>query len=70
MDPGRVVGTGDHNQNRPYMICITKMGRLTTRNSKHIKATPITVDQYLWGKLGKSTLATVDDILKHFEKFT
>ena len=45
---GRVFGRGDHNHsNRSYTIRLTKTGCIINRNSKHIKATPITAKQYL-----------------------
>ena len=66
---GTVVGRGYHNYNsRSYMICVTKTGWLITRNSKHIKARPTTAEQYLWNRLGKNTMDTVDGILKQFKK--
>ena len=43
---GTVVGRGDHNHNRLHMIHITKTGKLITGNSKHVKAAPITAEQY------------------------
>ena len=68
---GTVVGRGDHkHNNRSYMICITKTGQIVTRNSKHVKATPITAEQYLLDQLSKSNVDIMDDILKHFEKYT
>ena len=68
---GTVVGGGDHNCNNTlYMINITKTGQLITRNSKHLKATPITAEQYHQDQLSKITVDTVDDILKHIEKHT
>ena len=36
-------------------------------DSRHIRTTPITAELYLWNQLSKSTVDTVDDILKHFE---
>ena len=32
---------------------MTKTGQLITRNSKHVKPTQITVEQYLWDELDK-----------------
>ena len=52
------------------MIHITKTGQRVTRNSKHMKATSITAEQYLWEQLSKINVDAVDDILKHVEKHT
>ena len=52
------------------MIHIAKTGQIVTRNSKHMKETPITIEQYFWNQLSKGIVETVDDILKHFEKHT
>ena len=42
-----VIGKEDHSHNnRSYMICLTKRGQIVTRNRKHIKAIPITAEQY------------------------
>ena len=41
---GTVEGKGDHNRNRYYTIHITKTAQHITRNSKHVKTTPITPD--------------------------
>ena len=49
------------------MTHITRTGRLITRKSKHIKTTTITTEQYFLDQLGKNTVDTVDDILKHFD---
>ena len=38
------------------------------KNSRHMKATPIIVKQYLRDQLTKSTGNPLDDILEHFEK--
>ena len=60
---GTVVGRGDHNcNNRSYMISIPKTGRLITRNSSHVKATPITAEQYLEYQISKNNVDTVDEI--------
>ena len=45
----------NNHKNRSYTIHITKMGWLLTRNSKHVKATPITAEQYLEDQVGKHT---------------
>ena len=50
------------------MVQIMKTGQVVTRNSKHIKATPIMAKQFLRDQLHKSTTDPVDEILKHFEK--
>ena len=66
---GTVVGRGDHNHsNRSYMIRITKNGWEVRRNSKHVKATPITAKQYLGDQLTKYKTDPLDEILKHHEK--
>ena len=45
---GTVVGRGDHSHsNRSYMIRFSKTDQVVIRNSKHIKATPVTAKQYL-----------------------
>ena len=49
------------------MIHITKPGQVVIRNGKHIKATPVTAEEYLQEHLSQTT---VDDFLKHFEKHT
>ena len=46
---------------------ITKTDRLITKNSKHVKATLITSEQYLQDQVSRNT---VDDFLKYFEKHT
>ena len=49
---GTVVGRGDHNHsNRSYTTRLTKMDHLINRNSKHIKTTPITAEQYIKDQL-------------------
>ena len=41
---------------------------MVTRNSKHIKETPITDEQYLWDQLGKHTKTEpLEDFLKQYE---
>ena len=41
---------------------------MITRNSKHIKATPIIADQYLWDKLDKYTKTNpLENFLKQCE---
>ena len=68
---GTVVGRRNHNNNnRSYMIYISKIHKLFTRNSKHINTTPITTGQYLLVQSDKSFVDTEDDILKQFEKHT
>ena len=63
-----MVDRVDHNNNNKlYMMHITKTGQIVTRNRKHIKETPITAEQYFWDQVNKTT---VDDILKTFEKHT
>ena len=53
-----------------HMIHMTKTGKIVTKNRKHINATLVTADQYLWDQLGKNTVDMLDDILKDFEKKT
>ena len=44
---------------------MTKTGLLITRNSKHVKATPITAKQYLQDQLNENIrIDTVEDIFK------
>ena len=54
---GTVEGRGDpsHN-NRSYMIHITKTGQIVIKKKKHIKATPITVEQFLQDQIRQKTL--------------
>ena len=53
---GTVVGRGDHNHNnRSYTLQVTKAGHIITRNSKHMKSTPITAEQYLRDQLTQHT---------------
>ena len=59
-----VVGRGDHNHsNRSCIIRITMIGHKVTRNSKYIKAIPITAKQYLRDKLTKNMVDPVDELL-------
>ena len=51
------------------MIHITKSGQKVTKR-KHIKATSITAEQYIWDQLIKNTVDRLHDILKYFEKQT
>ena len=49
------------------IICVTKTGRMITRNSKHIKTTSITAAQYLWDQLDKhSKTDPLEDFLKQY----
>ena len=42
-----IVGVGDHYHNNiSYTIRITRTGHIVTRNTKHIKITPITAEEY------------------------
>ena len=62
---GTVVGRGDHNHNnRSYTIRVTKTGCIITRNSKHIKTTPITTEQYIRDQHTWHTEDPVDKMLK------
>ena len=48
-----IIEKGDHNHNdQSYSVQVMKTGQLITRNSKHVKATPITAD------IGTSCLVT------------
>ena len=58
-------GNNNHN-NRSFTIWIKK-GCLITRNSKHIKTTPITAEQYLWDQLTWHTDDPPYKILKQYE---
>ena len=62
---GTVEGKEDHNQNnRYYTIHITKTAQHITRNSKHVKTTPITSRQYVQDQLNKNIRAdTVEGII-------
>ena len=65
---GRVIGRGNHDcGNRLFMIGITKASWRVTRNSKHIKTTPITAEQYLRAQLSKCKTDPMDEILKYFK---
>ena len=47
---------------------IAKTGRMITRNSKHLKGTSITAEQYLWDQLDKHTKTDpLEDFLKQYE---
>ena len=50
-----MVGRGDNKHNRSYTIRITKTGHIIIRNSKHIKSTCITTEQYLKDQLIQHT---------------
>ena len=69
---GTIVGQGDHNHiDRSYTTWIRKTGQLIIRNSKHVKPTWITVEQYLWDQLDKHTVTDpLEDILKQIVKLT
>ena len=44
---GMIIDKENQNQNdQLYQVCMTKMGWLITRNSKHVKVTPIISEQY------------------------
>ena len=63
-----IVGIGDHNHNnRSCTIRITRTGCIVTRNSKDIKTTPITAEQYFRDQLIWLTDDPVDRILKWYE---
>ena len=40
-----------HHNDRSYKVKVTMTGWLTTRNSKHLKAIPITGEEYLRGSV-------------------
>ena len=64
-----VAGRGNYNHsNRSCMIIISKTCWVVTRNNKHIKAIPVTAEQYLMDQINKNTAEPLDDILKHCEK--
>ena len=67
---GKKVGNRECNHNnQSYIIWVTKTGRTITRNSKHIKAKPITAEQYLQDQLDKHTKSDpVEEFLKQFEQ--
>ena len=51
---GRVVKKEDQNHNdQAYRICIIKTGWIITRNSKHGKVMPITLQKHLRDQLSK-----------------
>ena len=65
---GTIVCIGNHNlNNRSYTISITVTGYIVTRNSKHIKTTPITAEQYLKDHLTQHTNDLVERMLKQYE---
>ena len=41
-----------------YQVWLMKMGRVITWNTKHIRHTPVTVEQYLWDQLAKARKQT------------
>ena len=68
---GTVVGRGGQNHNnRSHVIRISERGQIVTRNSKHIKATPITAEQYLRDQINENTTDPLNEILKNYEKLT
>ena len=68
---GTVVGIGNHNHNnRSYIIRFTKTGCIITRNSKHIKTTPITAEQYLRDQHTHHAEDPLDKILKQYESLS
>ena len=66
MANGIIIDKVDYNHNdQSYRVKEMETRCLITRNSKHIKATPITAEKYPWEKLSKNTMmVTVEDILK------
>ena len=65
---GTVVGRGNHNHNnRSFTIRVTKTGFNTTGNSKHIKMTPITAEQYLRDQLTWYREDLLDKTSKQYE---
>ena len=72
MDPwhNNIKGNQNHN-NWSYKVCMTRVGWLITRYSKHFKATPITSEQYLRDWLSKHRKTdTLKDIIIQFENQT
>ena len=69
---GTIEGKGDHSHNdRSYTIQVTKTGQLISSNSKHVKPTQITAEQYLWDQLDNNIVRDpLEDILKQLEKQT
>ena len=64
-------GTGNDNHfNKSYTIRVTKTGCIITRNSKHIKTTLITAEQYLRDQLTQHTEDPLDKILKQYESLS
>ena len=47
-----------------------KTGQAVNRNSKHIRATPVTAKQYLRNQITKNTADPMDMILKQYGKLT
>ena len=67
---GRKKVTPSHND-QSYKVQVTKMGWLITKNSKHIKPTPITAEQYPRFRLSRGRETdTLEDIIKDFERQT
>ena len=68
---GTIVGTDNHSHiNRSYTIRITRMGYIITSNSKHIKTTPITAEQYLRDQLMQHMNDPVHKIIKQYKKLS
>ena len=66
-----MAGRGDHNHsNRSYTIQLTKTGCIINRNSKNIKATLITGEQYIRDQLTQHTEDFLDKTLKHCKKLS
>ena len=62
---GTVVGRGNHkHNNKSYTIRVTKTGCIIARNSKHIKTTPTTAEQYLRDQLTQHMEHPVDKKLR------
>ena len=50
------------------MIEMSNTGHIITGNTKHIKATPLTVEQYHRDQINKNTADCMNEILKNYGK--
>ena len=69
---GKIIDKGDHNHNdQSYKVYMKKIGWQITRNSKHVKVTPITSKQYHGNQLSKDRKTdTLENPERQFENQT
>ena len=64
-----IIEKGDQNNDQLYKVHMTKIGELKTRNTKHLKATPITWEQHLRNQISKNMKTdTLADKIRQFWK--